>query len=66
MFCGLPVIVATLPMFDAVATASRYGTGASPSRRAMCRTNGVITRHTMSLTRNAESTPQVKTTVGSR
>src|SRR5438874_12478913 len=23
MFCGLPVIVATLPMFDAVATASR-------------------------------------------
>ena len=23
MFCGLPVIVATLPMFEAVATATR-------------------------------------------
>ena len=30
MFCGLPVIVATLPMFEAVATASRYGSGLGP------------------------------------
>ena len=27
MFCGFPVIVATLPMFDAVATAMTYGIG---------------------------------------
>ena len=66
MFCGLPVIVATLPMFDAVATAIRYGTGGSWRSRAMCRTNGVIVRHTMSLTRNADSSPLVKMTVGSR
>ena len=66
MFCGLPVIVAALPIFDAVATAITYGTGGSLSRRAMCTTNGVITRQTMSLTRNAESSPLVKMTVGSR
>jgi hypothetical protein len=66
MFCGLPVMVATLPTFDAVATATRYGTGGRPRRRAMCNTNGVMTRHTMSFTRNADNKPQVKTTVGSR
>ena len=67
MFCGLPVIVATLPMFDAVATASTIrAPAAAPSRRAMCSTNGVITRQTMSFTRNAESRPLVKMTVGSR
>jgi hypothetical protein len=66
MFCGLPVTVATLPIFDAVATATRYGMGGSSRRRAMCNTNGVMTRHTMSFTRNAESKPQVKMTVGSR
>ena len=27
MFCGLPMTVATLPMFDAVASARRYGSG---------------------------------------
>jgi len=32
----------------------------------MCSTNGVITRQTMSLTRNADSHPHVKMTVGSR
>jgi hypothetical protein len=66
MFCGLPVIVATLPMFDAVATAMTYGTAGTLSRCAICTTNGVMTRQTMSLTRNAESTPVVKITVGSR
>ena len=54
MFCGLPVIVAVLPMFDAVATATTYGIGGSPRRRAMRNARGVITRHTMSFTRNAE------------
>ena len=34
MFCGLPVMVATLPMFDAVATAITYGAGVTRSRRA--------------------------------
>ena len=33
MFCGFPVIVATLPIFDAVATANRYGKGSSRSLR---------------------------------
>ena len=63
MFCGFPVIVAVLPMFEAVATASRWGMGGNPRRCATCSTNGVITRQTMSLTRNAESRPLVKITV---
>ena len=66
MFCGLPVIVAVLPMFDAVATATTYGIGGSPRRRAMRSASGVITRHTMSFTRNAEKRPLVKITVGNR
>jgi hypothetical protein len=31
MFCGLPVMVAVDPTFDAIATASKYGTGRRPS-----------------------------------
>jgi len=66
MFCGLPVMVATLPMFDAVATARRYGSGFTPMRRVAVRTKGTMTRQMMSLTKNAESTPLVTITVGSR
>ena len=66
MFCGLPVILATLPIFDAVATANRYGNGSSRSLRVMLSTNGTITRQTISFTKNAESTPDVKTTAGNR
>ena len=61
MFCGLPVMVATLPMFDAMATASRYGTGLRPSRRVISSTSGVSTRHMVSLTKNAEKTPATST-----
>ena len=66
MFCGLPVMLATLPMLDPVATASRYASGDRPMRRVMCSTNGTITRQMMSFTKNAESTPLVKITAGSR
>ena len=66
MLGGLPVIVAALPMFDAVATAIAYGMEGRPSRRVIRRTNGVIIRHTMSFTRNAESNPLVKITVGNK
>ncbi len=66
MFCGLPVIVATLPMFDAVATAITYGSTGRRRRRARWIANGVITRQTTSLTRNADSSPLLKTTVGNR
>ena len=66
MFCGFPVILATLPIFDAVATANRYGNGSSRSLRVIFSTNGTITRQTISFTKNAESTPDVKTTAGRR
>ena len=33
MFCGLPVIVAVEPTFEAIATANRYGTGLRSSAR---------------------------------
>jgi len=66
MFCGLPVIVAVLPILDAVATARRYGTGLTPMRRVAVSTKGTITRQMMSLTKNAESNPLRRITVGSR
>jgi hypothetical protein len=66
MFCGLPVIVAALPTFEAIATASRYGTGLRRSERVTSITIGVITRHTASLTRNAEKAAAVIATVASR
>ena len=66
MFCGFPVIVATLPMFEAVATARRYGTGGRLICRVAASTNGTITRQMTSFTKNAERTPLVKTTVGRR
>jgi len=64
MFWGFPVMLATLPIFEAVATASRYGSGLNPNLRVIFKTNGTITRHTMSFTKSAESTPEVKTTAG--
>ncbi len=56
MFCGLPVMVATLPMFDEVASARRYGLGSRSSVSAICSTSGVKAMHTTSLMRNADST----------
>ena len=61
MFCGLPVIVATLPMFEPVASASSRGTG-ERRRRATSMTIGVNTRQIVSLTNSAESTPAAATT----
>ena len=66
MFCGLPVIVATLPMLDAVATASRCGSAFTPSRLVAVRTKGTITRQMMSLTKKADRIPLVNMTVGNR
>ncbi len=57
MFCGLPVIVAALPMFDAVASASRYGSGRCRRAHATSSTIGVNTRQIVSLTKSADSTP---------
>ena len=57
MFCGLPVMLATLPIFEAVATARRYGSGLMPIRRVSASTIGTMTRQMMSLTKNADSTP---------
>src|SRR5205085_10766269 len=66
MFCGLPVMVATLPMFELVATASKYGSGGKFIRLVMLSKKGTMTRHTMSFTKNAERIPQVKITAGKR
>src|SRR6266436_3748379 len=65
MFCGFPVKVATLPTFAAVTSATRYGTGGSASCRVASSTTGARTRHTTSLTKNAERTPEATTTVAS-
>ena len=61
MFCGLPVMVATLPILAAMATASRYGTGLRRSRPVISSTSGVSTRHMVSLTKKAEKTPETRT-----
>ena len=58
MFCGFPVIVATEPMFEAVARPTRYGIGGRFSRWQRCSTSGVRATQTTSLTRNAERTPE--------
>src|SRR5215472_18737764 len=64
MFCGFPVIVATLPMFEAVATANRNGKAGNCNRRVSFNTNGTMTRQTMSLTKKADKSPDVKITAG--
>ena len=60
MFCGFPVIVATEPMLDAVARPTRYGIGGRLSRWQRWSTSGVKATQTTSLTRNAESTPEME------
>jgi len=66
MFCGLPVIVATLPRLLAVARAIRYGTGRSPRLPTIWMTSGVSTRQTTSFTKNADRTPAEAITATSR
>ena len=56
MFCGFPVGVATLPMFDDVASARRYGFGSRFTESHTRRTSGVSAMHTTSLIKSAEST----------
>ena len=65
MFCGLPVIVAVEPTFDAIATASRYGTGLRPRPSVSSSTSGAITRQIASFTRKAENTPDTATMAAS-
>jgi hypothetical protein len=65
MFCGLPVMVATLPTLLAVARAIRYGTGFSPRPLTIWITSGVSTRQTTSLTKKADRTPAEATTATS-
>src|SRR5579883_3073208 len=65
IFCGLPVIVAVLPIFEAMAIASRYGAGLRLSRETSSRTSGVSTRQIASLTRKAEKKPEVAMTAKS-
>ncbi len=60
MFCGLPVMVAVEPIFDAIATASRYGTGRRRSAWARSTTNGASTRQIASLTRKADAMPDTR------
>ena len=61
MFCGFPVMVATLPILAAMATASRYGTGLRRSLPVISTTRGVRTRHMVSLTKKAEKMPATRT-----
>ena len=61
MFCGLPVKVAALPAFEAIATARRYGTGLRRKAPATSMTRGAITRQIASLTRKAEKNPVTMT-----
>ena len=65
IFCGLPVIVAVEPTFDAIATASRYGTGLRFWPKVSSSTNGAITRQIASFTRNAENVPETATMAAS-
>ena len=61
MFCGFPVIVATLPTLEAIATPSKYGKGFSFADFTISTTSGVKTRQIASLTRNAEKNPVSRT-----
>ena len=65
MFCGLPVMVAVEPTFEAIASASRYGAGRRLSASVRSSTSGDSTRQIASLTRNAENTPATVTTATS-
>ena len=59
MFCGFPVMVATLPALDAMATASKYGTGLRRSAAVISKTRGVRARHIVSFTKKAEKNPAI-------
>ena len=61
MFCGLPVIVATLPTLEASGMASKYGIGSRFKRLTRSSTSGVMTRQMASLTRKAENEPATTT-----
>src|SRR5690606_16641151 len=65
MFWGLPVSVSTEPELEAVASAIRYGAGRTPSGRSTSSSSGVSTRQIVSLTKSADSAPEVRTTAAS-
>ena len=66
MFCGLPVMVMTLPMLAAVARARRYGAAGTPAWAVISRSSGVPSRHTVSLSSKAAPAPAVNTTRANR
>src|ERR1700758_5247399 len=57
IFCGFPVTVETLPIFDAVATAMRNGIGFTLIDLVAERIMGVKRRQIVSLTKRAERIP---------
>lgn len=60
------MIVAALPILDAMAMARRYGMGFLRSRVTMSSTRGVSTRHIVSFTKKAEKNPDTKTMATNR
>ena len=65
MFCGLPVIVAALPMLLAVARPSSSGMGSTSAISAASIIRGVSARHTTSLMKNAARRPDAATVIAS-
>ena len=59
MFCGLPTSVATLPMFELVASAIRYGSKGNFPRWITVTTSGVNIRQIVSFTKSAERIPEI-------
>lgn len=65
MFCGLPLKLTTPPTFDALASASRYGSAGRRASTTTAMTSGVSTTHTVSLTSSADSAPATTTSPNS-
>ena len=65
MFCGLPVMVATLPMLLPVASAIRSGAASISRMRATSMSGAASDRQTTSLMKNAASTPEASTVIAS-
>ncbi len=65
MFCGLPVMVAALPMLLAVARPSSSGMGSTSAISAASIIRGVSARHTTSLMKNAARRPDAATVIAS-
>ena len=60
-FGGSPISVAVPPMFEAIASAIRKGTGGTPSSLATSSVTGATKRMVVTLSRNAERNAVAKT-----